>query len=139
MTAAWSPCLGDSLSGLADGELTPDDALAAQAHLAVCRTCTREFEATVGARALVRGLPTVDPRRPLAPAYLLAVGRRWAAPVAAAAAAVAMVLLTTVGGDRAPTQAPVARLVQVHATSAVNTDPVSQLAPSAIPVSFVDQ
>ncbi len=126
--------LGDLLSGIVDGALSPGERHGAEAHLAGCLACTAELEATRRIRALVRGLPAVEPARPLVPTAT-APGRRWAAPAAAAAAAVAMALLATVGGQ-APTPAPVGRLVQAHATSVVNTDPVSQLAPAAIPISF---
>ncbi len=125
--------LGDLLSGLADGELTPPEATAARIHLGSCPDCRLELAAVEQARALVRGLPLVDPpvplalRRPARPARL-------AGMVAAAAAVIALLLLPGVGEDQpAP---PVGRLVEVHATSAVNEDPVSQIAPAAISMSL---
>jgi len=129
--------LGDALSALADGELDAAEAAAAQDHLSSCAECAAELALITQARTLVRNLPTLDPPRPLVLGRLQPVPpRRWAAPAAAAAAAVAMALLAAVGGDVARDPAPMGRLVQVHATSAVNADPVSQLAPSAIPISF---
>lgn len=135
MTAP-GPHLGDALSGLVDGELAEGERRAAQDHIESCAVCTAELAGTNGVRLLVRALPMLSPPVPLWVPARLPAGRRWAAPAAAAAAAVAMALLATVGGTAEPTPAPLGRLVQVHATSAVNADPVSQLAPAAIPVSF---
>ncbi|MEO6121595.1 MAG: zf-HC2 domain-containing protein [Acidimicrobiales bacterium] len=133
------PHLGDALSALADGELAAAELAEAQLHLSACSGCTDELAATSWARALVRDLATLDPPAPLTvvtPRGAVS-GRRWAAPAAAAVAAVALGLLATVGGGAArPQPTPMAQLVQVHAASAANGDPLSQLAPSAIPVSF---
>ena len=125
--------LGDLLSALADGELGPAEADRARAHLAACPACAAELAWTARARDLVRALPLVDPPVPLT------LGRRSparrVAGVAAAAAAVALVLLTAVP-DHRPAVPQVGRLVEVHATSGVNADPVGQMAPAAVPVSF---
>lgn len=129
--------LGDTVSALADGELADGELADAQAHLDACPVCAAELAGTARVRDLVRGLPPIDPRVPLDIIRVEPIGRRWAASAAAAAAAVALVLLTAVGAGEAPTPAPVGRLVQAHATSAVNADPLSQLAPAAIPVAFV--
>ncbi|MDP9072421.1 MAG: zf-HC2 domain-containing protein, partial [Actinomycetota bacterium] len=53
--------LGDLLSALADAQLLPAEAAAARAHLGSCPECRRELAATEQTRALVRGLPLVDP------------------------------------------------------------------------------
>jgi hypothetical protein len=53
--------LGDDLSALLDGELAPDEAVAAQAHLASCDDCSRELASVQASRDLLRGLPFVDP------------------------------------------------------------------------------
>lgn len=127
------PHLGDQLSALADGELAPAASAAARAHLDACPACRVELAYTEEARALVRGLPWVEPPRRLT----LRPGRgtgRVTGLVAAAAAAVALVLLPGVGEDESAP--PVGRLVEAHATSGVNPDPVSQVAPAAFPVSL---
>lgn len=130
--------LGDALSALADAELADAELADAQVHLGACPACSAELVATARVRDLVRGLPHLDPRVSLDVRGVETIGRRWAASAAAVAAAVALVLLTAVGAGQAPTPAPVGRLVQAHATSAVNADPLSQLAPAAIPISFVN-
>jgi anti-sigma factor RsiW len=127
------PHLGDLLSALADGELASADVTTARAHLASCPACRGELAGTEEARAMVRSLPPVDPPVPLT-LRRVPGGGGVAGAVAAAAAVVAVVLLPGVGEERpAP---PVGRLVQVHATSGVNADPVSQLAPAAVPISL---
>lgn len=140
--------LAEVLSALADGELGVAEEDQARAHLATCALCRAELADTVRVRDIVRGLPPVDspvslgslvapvpaPVPARAPATARAE-RRWAPQVAAAAAAVAALVLATFQSEP-PDAAPVAQLVQVHATSAVNLDPVSQMAPAAVPVSF---
>lgn len=127
--------LGDALSALADGQLAADEAAAARAHLGACASCAAELRAVEEVRTLVRGLGPVEPLRPLV-AAVPPVGRTSRlAGVAAVAAAAALLALSGVepDGGRAP---QVASLVQVHATSPVNADPLSQMAPAAIPVSL---
>lgn len=128
--------LGDALSALADGQLDAGDEAAALDHLAGCEPCAAELAAIMAVRTLVRALPPVEPRRPLVavPAEPRRPGRL-AGILAAAAASVAMVLLSGVQQD-AGTGPQVAQLVQVHTTSPVNAEPMSQLAPAALPVSF---
>ena len=128
--------LDDVLSALADGELPPPDARAAAAHLAGCDWCTAELAAVRRVRALVRDLGPVEPRRPLLAVPFVPVRPRRAAGVVAAAAAAAA--LFVLSGVEQPSQAvpQVAHLVQVHSTSPVNADPMSQVAPAAIPVSL---
>ena len=125
--------LGDLLSAMSDGELDAAGAIAARAHLGGCPTFRAELAATERARALVRGLPLVDPPVPLVSVPAAPTGRL-VGMVAAVAAAVALLLLPGVGEEQ-PVPA-VGRLVDVHATSAVNADPVSQLTPAAIPMSL---
>lgn len=128
--------LGDVVSALVDGQLAPAEEAGARAHLAACPACAADVETTAVLRALVRGLGPVHPLRPLlavAPAPRLPT--RAAGMVAAAAAAVALLVLSGVqpheqGGPQ------VAQLVQVHSTSPVNLDPMSQLAPAVLPVSL---
>ena len=70
--------LGDVLSGLLDGELTPAQEAAARSHLDRCAYCTAELEAVEAVRLRVRSLPPVEapfgffermllPRRPAWP------------------------------------------------------------------------
>jgi anti-sigma factor RsiW len=131
---ASGPHLGDRLSALVDGELDAAAEAVARSHLAACEACTGELAATARVRDLVRGLPAVEP---LSRLDLVGAGRRGgvAGLVAAVAAAVALVLMAGVQADR-PDTPPVGRLVEVHATSVANADPVSQMAPAAVPVSM---
>ena len=128
------PHLGDRLSALVDGELDPTEEAVARGHLAACEACAGELAATARVQALVRGLPAVEP---LSPLDLAGTGRKagMAGVAAAVAAAGALVLMAGVDADR-PDNPPVARLVEAHATSGVNADPVSQIAPAAVPVSM---
>lgn len=129
--------LGEALSALADGQLDHDEEAAALDHLAGCEPCATELAGAQAMRALVRALAPVDPRHPLVASAPPARRRsgRMAGVLAAAAASVAMLLLAGVELD--PGTGPqVAQLVQVHTTSPVNADPMSQVAPAALPVSF---
>lgn len=128
--------LDDALSALADGQLDADDEVAVLDHVAGCERCASELAAITAVRTLVRALPPVEALRPLVavPTEPRRPGRL-AGVLAAAAASVAMLLLSGVQQD-AGTGPQVAQLVQVHTTSPVNADPMSQLAPAALPVSF---
>lgn len=53
--------LGDGLSALLDGELGEHEADLAAAHLDACEACRDELAAVQAGRALVRGLPFVEP------------------------------------------------------------------------------
>ncbi len=130
--------LGDLLSAMVDGELSLDEAGAVRRHLTTCPQCVAELEEIRRIRAVVRGLPPVDPpfgfferlvrQRPAA--------RRGIAAVAGgiAAAITALMILTPGQQEVSP---PVADLVETHAaTSSVAGDPVSQLVPAATPVRF---
>lgn len=144
MTA--DPHLRDAISALLDSELDAAERATAEAHLRACRFCAEELDATAAVRTLVRGLPPVEPPA----SFLAALGRpiavsrrrqRPAAGVAAALAGVAVALAVVVlgggaagGGSVSP---PVADLVERHAaTASVAGDPISELAPVAVPVSF---
>jgi anti-sigma factor RsiW len=130
--------LGEALSALVDGQLDHDDEAAALDHLAGCDACAAELEATTAVRRMVRALPPVEPLSPLVavpPAEPQRRPGRLAGVLAAAAASVAIMLMSGVQPE-VGTGPQVAQLVQVHTTSPVNADPMSQLAPAALPVSF---
>ena len=140
----WFPAgahLGDALSAFLDNELAPAALREAEAHLAACPACQAELGDIAGARAAVRALPvhSFPPGRweeligypPAAVTGRPARRARWAA-AAAAAAAVALWL------PREPQVAPaLPALANSHAVRAsVTGDPLTQLAPIAVPVSF---
>ncbi|HET7490153.1 MAG TPA: zf-HC2 domain-containing protein [Acidimicrobiales bacterium] len=140
--------LDDTLSALADGELSAEEEALARAHVATCERCAADLVVVEAVRTLVRDLPPVDPPVPLsaggdlpageepAPVVPLAPRRRsrLAGLAAAAAAVVALFLLPAIHQDAGGPQ--LANLVQVHTTSPVNVDLVSQVAPGALPVSY---
>ena len=151
--------LGDALSALLDGELSPAQQETARSHLAACAECTEELAAVGQARSWVRGLPQVDPPfgfyerilldRPQpaaapfgAPARVLTFGSRTSlrrrAGLAALGAAAAAVTVLGVGSPAArPVNPAVPRMVEAHATSAsVGADLLSKLAPVGVPVSL---
>lgn len=129
--------LGDLVSALLDGELTPGERADADAHLAQCPHCRAELDATARARALVRDLPWVEPpfgfyehvrrsERRRRPGVLIAT--------AAAAIAAVTVAVSPRDHDVAP---PVGRFVEAHATASPGGELVSNLGPpSVLPVSF---
>lgn len=128
--------LGDLASALVDGQLAAAEEERALAHVAGCPACASELAATARVRDLVRALGPVEPRRPLLALPALASRpSRAAGLVAAAAASVALLVLSGVEQERRGVP-QVAQLVQVHSTSPVNIDPMSQLAPAVIPVSL---
>ena len=135
--------LGDLISALLDGELSPTAVSEAERHLAACATCAGELADVRTARAWVRGLPPVEPPagfyerilRAEGPEHRPSVRRKVLAFAGSAAAAVALVSVA------APRQAPVSpsvnRMVEAHATGAsLSSDPLSRLAPLGVPVSF---
>jgi anti-sigma factor RsiW len=128
--------LGDLLSALVDGELAAPNRKAAEDHVQGCELCRAEWELTVHAHLLVAGLPMLDlPSAVWAPAAVQ--GRRRARSpvwVGAAAAALALTFLAASPPQHHVTP-QMAHLVQDHATSSGN-DPVTQLAPVAVPASF---
>lgn len=130
-------CLGDGLSALVDGELASAEEAAARAHLATCGVCRHDLVAFERVRSLVRSLPALD----LPPVVVERV--RWLehrrpsrVAVAAAAVAAAASLLFVAAAPTDPVTPPVDRLLEVHATSGVNGDPLTQFIPVAVPVSF---
>jgi anti-sigma factor RsiW len=129
--------LGDLVSAFLDGELTPSERAEADAHLAGCPACRAELASTASMRALMRGLPPVEPPVGFMDLALRSHRRRRPAAALAAAAAVAAVVgmaLTPRSDEVAP---PVGRLVEAHATATPGGDPVSNLGPpSVLPVSF---
>lgn len=134
MSPASGDHLGDRLSALLDGELSPDAEVAARSHLAACAACAAELQAVEEARRLVRSLPLLDPpvslwvwvRRRRRRARRAVVGL-----VASAAAAVALVLAAT--PRPTPVQPALADFVDAHAASAsVAGDPVSELVPVGV-------
>ena len=138
--------LGDVISALLDGELPPQAQAAAEAHLASCMACAAEFQATASIRAVVRALPPVDPPFGLIERMILAdsmtaapsPARRRRPPlwVAGAAAAVSLGILAAIPRHDRTVQPPVSTFVDAHATATPGADPVSGLAPVAVPVSF---
>lgn len=141
--------LGDTLSALLDGELSPPEQETARAHLSSCAACTDELAAVGQARSWVRGLPQVDPPfgfyerilldRPLSrPAFGVSPGLRRRAGLAALSAAAAAVTVLGVGSPAArPVNPSMPQLVEAHAASAsVGADLLSKLAPMGVPVSF---
>jgi anti-sigma factor RsiW len=116
--------LGDLLSALLDGELTPDEVTAARAHLAGCTTCAVELEAADAARSVLRSLPAVEPPAgfldslapPLAPVIPLHRRSVVLSAVASVAASV-LVLALGAGGIRTPFTPQVDGAVQDHAAT----------------------
>ena len=139
--------LDDTLSAFLDDELAPAARHEAEAHLAGCTECRAELEEVAGARRAIRVLPVHSTPRPLvggdpfegspwAPSAARGpAGRRrravWAV-VAGVAAVVAFLL------PRDPEVAPsLPSLADSHAaTASVTGDPLTQLAPIAVPVRF---
>ena len=129
--------LGDLISALIDGELTPAEQMAAEAHLTGCPACRADLAVTTSMRALVRALPPVEPSPGFLDAMVQSHRRRRPAAFVAAAAGIAAVVgmaMTPRSDDVTP---PVGRLVEAHATATPGGDPVSNLGPpSVLPVSF---
>ena len=148
--------LGDALSAFLDDELAPAARREAETHLAGCPGCRDELGDVAAARRAIRVMPVHAARRPLwadepvgafpgvpgspgawgaAPSRRTAASRRrravWA--LAAAVAATVAVLL-----PRDPSVAPsLPSLADTHAARAsVTGDPLTQLAPIAVPVRF---
>jgi anti-sigma factor RsiW len=128
--------LGDLLSALVDGELSGTELQAAERHLAGCPTCQAEQALTAQTQSLVAGLPTLAMPPPVW-ATVMAAGRRRARPavwLSGCAAAVALAILAAVP-PRHHVTPQMAHLVEVHAVSS-GSDPVTQLAPAAVPPSL---
>ena len=139
--------LDDALSAFLDDELAPAARHEAEAHLATCADCRAELEEVGAARRAIRIMPVHAARRPLVGddpfgadagpigAVRPAPSRRrravWAL-AAAVAAAIALLL------PRDPEVAPsLPSLADTHAARAsITGDPLTQLAPIAVPVRF---
>ena len=128
--------LEDRLSAYLDDELAPAARREAEAHLGGCAECREELDEVAAARQAIRIMPVHAAPRPLldvGPLPAVASRRRavWAL-AAVAAAAVALVL------PREPEVAPsLPSLADSHAARAsINGDPLTQLAPIAVPVRF---
>ena len=125
----------DTLSAYLDDELAPAARREVETHLARCPECRAELDEVAAARRAIRILPVHGAPRPLvrtAPRATVRRGRAAWAAVAAVAAAVAMFL------PREPDVAPsLPSLADSHAARAsVTGDPLTQLAPIAVPVRF---
>jgi anti-sigma factor RsiW len=132
---AFEEHLDDTLSAYLDDELAPAARREAETHLAGCAGCRAELDEVSAARRAIRILPVHSARRPL-----VGVGPRAVAPrrravwalAAGVAAAIAFLL------PREPEVAPsLPSLADSHAARASMTgDPLTQLAPIAVPVRF---
>ncbi|MGH9034747.1 MAG: anti-sigma factor family protein [Acidimicrobiia bacterium] len=134
------PHLEEAISAWLDDELAPAARREAALHLERCPDCRQELDLVARARAAVRALPVRTPPpgflEDLVPPAIRSLyprrrGAAWA--MAAAAASVAALFL-----PREASVTPVLpALVESHATRAsLTADPLSQLAPIAVPVSF---
>jgi len=128
--------LDDTLSAYLDDELAPAARREAEAHLDRCSDCRAELDDTAAARQAIRVLPVHVAPRPLLGSPSRAEARRgraaWAL-AAAVAAAVALVLPSE--PDVAPS---LPSLADSHAARAsITGDPLSHLAPIAVPVRFL--
>jgi anti-sigma factor RsiW len=125
----------DRLSAYLDGELSPGDAAALEHHLQRCLACRAELDETGHVRQLLRALTRPEPPFRFVENLLIRPRRR-VLPLAWAASAAAAIALGFLAAGTTQSPPPtVDRLVQVHATS-TGRDPVSGLAPVAVPVSF---
>jgi len=131
------PHLEDTLSAYLDDELAPAARREADAHLAGCAECREELDDVAAVRQAIRILPVHATPRPLldGPPVPAVASRRhaaWALAAAAVAACIALVL------PREPEVAPsLPSLADSHAARAsITGDPLSQLAPIAVPVHF---
>jgi anti-sigma factor RsiW len=145
--------LDDTLSAYLDDELAPAARHEAEAHLAGCAECRAELDEVAAARRAIRVMPVHPAPRPLVgsaaggaapwdpeprpragrPSRPGARRRRAIWAVAAAVAAAIAFLL-----PRDPSVAPsLPSLADTHAARAsITGDPLSQLAPIAVPVRF---
>ena len=139
--------LGDVLSGLLDGELSPSAEGSARRHLASCEQCSAHLEDVRTARAWVRALPAAEPpfgfleRLVLDPAVTAGPrawgSRRVALAALAGSAAAAVGLLGLAPPRDTPVSPSVGRFVEAHATGAsLSGDPLSRLAPIGVPITF---
>lgn len=136
--------LADRLSALLDGELAAPMREAARRHLAQCPACAHELEWIGQARAWVRSLRPVEPpagfldriaTAPIAEVLPRRRRRRALASLAACAAAAGLVL-SMAPPQESPTAPQVGQLVEAHATAGGSGEPLTQLVPVGVPVSF---
>ncbi|HVF13047.1 MAG TPA: zf-HC2 domain-containing protein [Acidimicrobiales bacterium] len=130
---------GDALSALLDGELSMQEEADVQTHLVTCLVCRLEMEAIGATRLRVRALPPVEPPFGLFERMLQPYrpGRRRVAMAFAGAAAAVAAVIVSVAPAREPLVNPsVATLIEAHATSAPDGDPLTNLAPAGVPVSL---
>ena len=143
--------LEDTLSAYLDDELAPAARREAEAHLNLCADCRAELADVAQARRAIRIMPVHASSRPLFsgsepapdaffnpaepfPGRSRSSRRRRRAWAAAAVAAAAVALLLPRDPDVAPS---LPSLADSHAARAsITGDPLSQLAPIAVPVSF---
>ena len=139
INASGGPHPGDLLSALLDGELAVADERAVRTHLEACADCRRELDYIGGARSLLRGLPVVEPPFGFID-RLLGHRSRWARAALGvlAAGAAASIAVVALAAPREPSvKPPVANYVDAHVASASTSgDPISELTPAAVPVSF---
>lgn len=119
--------LGPLISALLDGELTTDGRARSDAHLARCSGCQRDLRATAAARALVRGLPPVEPPFGFLEGLPRPSRRRPASAVAFAAAAAAVFTLAVSPPSEGVAPA-IGQFAAAHSTAL----------PAAAPVTLVD-
>lgn len=128
---------GDALSALLDGELGPEEERALLAHLSACAACAADLEAERSVRSAVRRLPVVEPPFGLYERLLLRQSRRRGLVAAAGGVAASLALVVLATPRPSTVDPPVPDLVEVHAAASSRTgDPVSQLAPAGVPVTF---
>ncbi|MBL8776470.1 MAG: zf-HC2 domain-containing protein [Acidimicrobiales bacterium] len=132
------PHLGDALSALVDGELSPAEEAEARRHLDGCAECTDELAATQATADLVRGLPAVDPRfgfyeRMLRPSFGSgSTDRRRvriALSVASAAAVVALVVGLASNLSGTEVTPAVDDMVEIHEAGFVPSTGFAAMAP----------
>jgi anti-sigma factor RsiW len=128
--------LDDALSAYLDDELGPAARREAEAHLTGCADCRAELEDVAAARHAIRIMPVHATPRPLLDwaVPVVATPRRRAAWALAAAVAAAVAMLLPQEPEVAPS---LPSLAGSHAARAsITGDPLSQLAPIAVPVRF---
>jgi len=136
--------LDDVLSAYLDDELAPAARHEAEAHLAACAGCRAELDEVSAARRAIRILPVHAARRPLVgtesgglpgtPGVPRPPSRRRAVWALAAAVAAAIAFLLPRDPEVAPS---LPSLADSHAARAsITGDPLTQLAPIAVPVRF---
>lgn len=130
------PHLEDALSAYLDDELAPAARREAEAHLAGCAECREELDDVAAARTAIRIMPVHAAPRPILDPVPVpaAASRRRAVWALVAAAAAAAAFVTPQEPEIAPS---LPSLAGSHAARAsITGDPLTQLAPIAVPVRF---